>query len=881
MKRILFALVLIIAVGLAGAENITRWMIAGQSNAIGSGSRTTPARSRDTADIRVKQDYYGDNRRLIDPSSQQGGAGASMAPAFGSYLAAKYDSTEHILNFAVSGTSLVGTDGTCWGYRNPADHFDITTLYGMMVSQIVAYWTTHHCGIVWLQGESDADAGVSDSAYDTTLTHLIGWCRQDLGYTVPFIIIQIGRRPSGSDAGTAVVQTVDEKICNNTDIIYGCSTYDLGLQSDSSHFDFDGQDSIGKRAAIQVSRWIDGTLSAASRFRASSLATTVRKQINITTSSATTTAGKTNFELLSGTNEPPIIVGATGNLNLLLNTDLSKTSTLRYAYGRHPKITNCPKNADGFPLEPIHAWQTISPYSGSITSPLTFNDKDMDFMLYFARVVNKTTDQYSGNYPVYPSDVYTAAMSGMSSGEGFIYHAADSSYFLRTGATGKITLNKDLFKTATSRFTFAMKIRYGVTNEDYVTLFAFGSGTTMCQAYLRSITGPRAIDFSTYIAGTDVGYAQAIAASLPGTASDVFLCFVGDSTTLKIYVNGVECSYGFHQAYTGGTQTWSGLSMFNYSAIKCYWAAYFNDALSQARIDSLQAMPNDLLLYGNANGDTMNLSITALPNIAYSSPVNIYAQYTGITRDSCLNTGSAVDSFIISPALPTGLSLTKATGTISGTPTVTHAKSGYRVIAYNSDGRDTCYDTITVNVHRPGPMSYASSPAICSTGTKFTYSWALACSTAVLDSVKATSLPAGLTCSKATGTISGTPTTPAAKAGYKIKAWNISGVDSCYDTITTILGRPHVTYKRTAINSQKSVAIVPDSISNTGGTVDSFTIVGTLPTGFTFSKTTGIITGLVKDTSFYVKAWNATSTDSTRVQVRYGSTGGGGFRFGF
>jgi hypothetical protein len=610
MKRfLLFALILGLAAG-ARAENITRWMVIGQSNAVGSGTLTTPKRSRDTANALCIQDYYGDGRRLVDPTSQQGGAGASFLPSFGSYLAIKYGVQEHFLNFSVSNTHLIGTDGTVWGYRNPANHADVTTLYGLTLAQINAYYGANHCGIVFLQGESDADAAVSDSAYDTTLTHFIGWFRQDLGYTVPFFIIQIGRRPSGSDAGTATIQTVQEKICNNTDIVFGACTYDLNMQSDSSHFDYDGQDTIGKRLGITVSRWIDGTLGNGYRYRATAIANSVRKKIVLTTETQTATANKSNFDFLTGTYAPPVMLNASGNMNINLNTDLSQTATLRFAYGKHPSITNLPRSVDGFPLEPIHNYQTITPYSGTITSSLGFNDKDLDFALFFNRVRNMTENKYSGNYPIYPSDVYTATMNGMAAGEGYIYKQ-DTSYLLVTGANRSMTLNRNLTVTADSKFTFAFKLYYGISTDDYVTLFQFGTGGNVCQAYLRSITGGRAMDFSTFISAADVGYAQPMAATLPTPAQDVFLCFVKDGATLKTYVNGVESTYGFHVAYSGGTYTFTNLTMFNYSAVKCYWAMFFNDALSQARIDSLNALPNNLGLYGYASGDTMALQTTA------------------------------------------------------------------------------------------------------------------------------------------------------------------------------------------------------------------------------------------------------------------------------
>ena len=55
-----------------------------------------------------------------------------------------------------------------------------------------------------------------------------------------------------------------------------------------------------------------------------------------------------------------------------------------------------------------------------------------------------------------------------------------------------------------------------------------------------------------------------------------------------------------------------------------------------------------------------------------------------------------------------------------------------------------------------------------------------------IDSFVAATLPAGMSIDKSSGTISGAPTTQTAKAGYKVKGYNASGVDSCYDTLTIV-----------------------------------------------------------------------------------------------
>lgn len=58
-----------------------------------------------------------------------------------------------------------------------------------------------------------------------------------------------------------------------------------------------------------------------------------------------------------------------------------------------------------------------------------------------------------------------------------------------------------------------------------------------------------------------------------------------------------------------------------------------------------------------------------------------------------------VTSYTISPALPAGLSMSAATGAISGTPTTADATASYLVTASNSGGSTTASITMTVIAH--------------------------------------------------------------------------------------------------------------------------------------------------------------------------------------
>jgi len=86
--------------------------------------------------------------------------------------------------------------------------------------------------------------------------------------------------------------------------------------------------------------------------------------------------------------------------------------------------------------------------------------------------------------------------------------------------------------------------------------------------------------------------------------------------------------------------------------------------------------------------------VTPPSSLSYTTPV-IYTQNETITNNVPSVIGT-VNSYSISPALPTGLTIDPTTGVISGTPTVAVAAANYIVTASNSGGPTTATINITV-----------------------------------------------------------------------------------------------------------------------------------------------------------------------------------------
>ncbi len=99
---------------------------------------------------------------------------------------------------------------------------------------------------------------------------------------------------------------------------------------------------------------------------------------------------------------------------------------------------------------------------------------------------------------------------------------------------------------------------------------------------------------------------------------------------------------------------------------------------------------------------TLTLSVVdaAPTGLAYAVPVAYYAVGTAIAPNVPSSGGGPVASYTVSPALPDGLSLSAATGVITGTPTAATAKATYRVTASNAGGSSSA--DLSIVVFPPG-----------------------------------------------------------------------------------------------------------------------------------------------------------------------------------
>jgi hypothetical protein len=123
----------------------------------------------------------------------------------------------------------------------------------------------------------------------------------------------------------------------------------------------------------------------------------------------------------------------------------------------------------------------------------------------------------------------------------------------------------------------------------------------------------------------------------------------------------------------------------------------------------------------NFSQSTTSCTGAALENLSYATTTASYCLSAAITSNTAtLGTTSGVPTYSISPALPTGLSLSTSTGAISGTPTAAVASTNYTVTANNGCTNTTATLTITTNALPAPPTASAATSA----GTYgFTANW--------------------------------------------------------------------------------------------------------------------------------------------------------------
>ena len=273
----------------------------------------------------------------------------------------------------------------------------------------------------------------------------------------------------------------------------------------------------------------------------------------------------------------------------------------------------------------------------------------------------------------------------------------------------------------------------------------------------------------------------------------------------------------------------------------------------------------------NVSGiSTATLSITVnpvAPDISLSTTAVVASIATAITAITVSNNGGAA-TYSISPTLSEGLSFATTTGTISGTPSATATLQVYTITASNVTNSDSATLSITVNIEAPN-ISISTTTITAVVGIAITDI------TVSNDGGTATysispALSEGLSFNTETGTVSGTPSTPAKLQVYTITASNITSDDSVILIITVNPTAPIIAFLPASITAVVGV-YVDISVTNTGGIADLYSIEPEIANGLSFNDATGTISGTPANAAanvvYTVTASNVTGSSTATINI--------------
>ncbi|HEY5408706.1 MAG TPA: putative Ig domain-containing protein [Ginsengibacter sp.] len=269
---------------------------------------------------------------------------------------------------------------------------------------------------------------------------------------------------------------------------------------------------------------------------------------------------------------------------------------------------------------------------------------------------------------------------------------------------------------------------------------------------------------------------------------------------------------------------------------------------------------------------TVNITVlSSVTTLSYTVQNPTYCTGSPITTNSATSNGAGTKTYSISPALLSGLSFSTTTGAITGTPTAVTATAAYTVTVSNgcSSVQTTLNITIIAGV---SGLSYTTTPASYCTNTAITPNTVagITGSGTITYSVSP-SLPAGLSISSTTGTISGTPTTAVAATNYTVTATNGCSNTTATVNITVLSSVTTLGYTVQNPTYCTGSSITTNSATSNGTGTKTYSISPALPSGLNFSTTTGAITGtptVVTATAAYtVTVSNGCSSVQTTLNI--------------
>jgi hypothetical protein len=281
---------------------------------------------------------------------------AEMAGAigFGNALATTLGVPVGVLDYAYDGSGLYSGGTAQWLPVSSTANRTFTDGVGALDDKLEA--------AVWIQGESDSGAGVSEANYYNSLGTLFAdWRTQFSQASLPVVLATLAWRTSGgiSDANTMNVVNAQIHKCGDSNV-YRVDRRDIGMDVDGLHHSAAGYEALGARCALAVA-YASG---AVSQYRGPSIASATWAgaalvDVNLTHHAGTDftpTSSITGFRVLvSGS---PVTVNSVARqsasqIRITLAATPGSAPVIQYLYGSAPTVTGIvlDNNTPSLPLE--------------------------------------------------------------------------------------------------------------------------------------------------------------------------------------------------------------------------------------------------------------------------------------------------------------------------------------------------------------------------------------------------------------------------------------------------------------------------------------------------------------------------------------------------
>ena len=292
---------------------------------------------------------------------------------------------------------------------------------------------------------------------------------------------------------------------------------------------------------------------------------------------------------------------------------------------------------------------------------------------------------------------------------------------------------------------------------------------------------------------------------------------------------------------------------------------------------AVAAAANYTVTVTDVNGAQATASFNLTVNAALTSAVAVATKGLTLNRAVVAFTpvtkagGTSPFTFSVSPALPAGLTLNTADGSVSGTPTVATAAADHTVTITDGAGATTNKAfNLTVNAALVATQAIATRDVTAGAAiTAFTPVPATGGTAPLVFSVSP-ALPAGLAINSGSGAISGTPTAAATLATYTVTVTDAVGATANAPFALNVNGPLSANAAfatRTLTVGGLAPAFAP--VVGGGGTGPYTYAISSVPAGLTFTAATGEISGspttAAVAANFTVTVTDATSATASRA----------------